>query len=84
MLFRLRHIWFFSTIARLARLGQPRGVEIRQWPCTVRAGNRCEVGRCEREVLIALVSVLDVMPLAIIYIVMCVYSKWLKVRCLIN
>ena len=57
---------------------------MRQRPCTVHAGNRCEVGRYEGEVLIALVLVLDVMPLAIIYIVAYVYSKWLKVKYFIN
>jgi len=41
----------------------------------VRAGDGYKVRRCEGEVLIALVSVLDVMPLAIIYIVACIYSK---------
>ena len=50
----------------------------------VRAGDRCEVRRYKREVLIALVLVLNVMPLAIIYIIAYVYSKWLKVRCLIS
>ena len=47
-------------------------------------GDRCEVRRYKREVLIALVSVLNIMPLTIIYIVACIYSKWLKVRCFIN
>ena len=50
----------------------------------VRAGDRCEVKYCEGEILIALVSVLNVMPLAVIYVVTCVYSKWLKVRCFIS
>ena len=50
----------------------------------VRVGDRCEVGRCKGEVLIALVLVLDIMPLAIIYIVTCVYSKWLKIGCFIS
>jgi hypothetical protein len=50
----------------------------------VRAGDRCKVGRYKREVLIALVSVLDVTPLAIIHAVMYMYSKRLKVRCLIG
>ena len=57
---------------------------MRRRPCTVRVGDGCEVRRCEEEVLIALVLVLDVMPLAIIYIVVCVYGKWLKVRCFIS
>ena len=47
-------------------------------------GDRCKVRYYKREVLIALVSVLDIMPLAIIYIVAYVYSKWLKVKCLIG
>ena len=47
-------------------------------------GDGCEVRCCEREVLIALVSVLDIMPLAVIYAVACVYSKWLRVGCLIG
>ena len=84
ILFRLGHIWFFSTIARLARLSWPRGAEMRRRPCTVRAGDGCEVKHYKREVLIALISVLDIMPLAIIYIVACVYSKWLRVRYFIN
>ena len=57
---------------------------MRRWPCTVRVGDRCEVGCYKGEVLIALVSVLDIMPLAIIHTVICVYSKWLRVRCFIN
>ena len=47
-------------------------------------GDRYKVKYCKGEVLIALVSVLDIMPLAIIYIVACVYSKWFKIKCLIN
>ena len=57
---------------------------MRWWPCTVRVGNRCEVRYYKGEVLIALVSVLNIMPLAIIYIVMYVYSKWLRVECFIS
>ena len=75
MLFRLGHIWFSSTTARLARLGRPRGVEMRRRPCTVRVGDRCEVKCYKREVLITLVLVLDIMPLAIIYVVACIYNK---------
>ena len=41
----------------------------------VRAGDRYKVGRCKGEVLIALVSVLDITPLAIIYTVVYIYSK---------
>ena len=55
-------------------------METRRQPCTVHVGNGCEVRYYKREVLIALVLVLDIMPLAIIYIVIYVYSKWLKVR----
>ena len=50
----------------------------------VHVGDKYEVGCYKGEVLIALVLVLDVMPLAIIYTVACTYSKWLKVRCLIS
>ena len=84
MLFRLGRVWFSSTIAKLARLSRPRGVETKQRPCTVRAGDRCKVGRYKGEVLITLVLVLNIMSLAVIYAVACVYSKWLKVRCLIG
>ena len=71
-------------MAGLARLSRPRGAETRRRPCTVRAGDRCEVKYCKGEVLITLVLVLNIMPLAIIHAVICVYSKWLKVRCLIS
>ena len=84
MLFRLGHVWFFSATARLARLSQLRGVEMRRRPCTVYIGDGCKVKHYKGEVLITLVLVLDVMPLAIIYIVACVYSKWLRVGCLIG
>ena len=50
----------------------------------VRVGDGYKVKHCEGEVLITLVSVLDIMPLAVIYAVACVYSKWLKVKCLIG
>ena len=50
----------------------------------VRVEDRCEVKCCKGEVLISLVLVLDIMPLAIIYIVICAYGKWLKVGCFIN
>ena len=50
----------------------------------VYAGDRCEVKCYKGEVLITLVSVLDVMPLAIIYIVACVYGKWLKIKYFIS
>ena len=57
---------------------------MRRRPCTVRIGDGCEVKCYKGEVLIALVSVLDVMPLAVIYIVAYVYGKWLRVRCFIG
>ena len=57
---------------------------MRRRPCTIHVGDRYKVKHCKREVLITLVSVLDIMPLAIIYIVTCVYGKWLKVKCLIS
>ena len=41
----------------------------------VRAGDGYKVRRCEGEVLITLVSVLDIIPLAIIYAVAYTYSK---------
>ena len=50
----------------------------------VRIGDRYEVKYYKGEVLIALVLILDIIPLAIIYVVACVYSKWLKVRCFIG
>ena len=84
MLSRLKHIWFFSTIARLAQLSRPKGAETRQRPYIVYIGDGCEVKYYKGEVLIALVSVLDIMPLAIIYIVTYVYSKWLRVKCFIG
>ena len=72
---RLGHVWFSSATARLVRLSRPRGAEMRRRPCTVRAGDGCKVGRYKGEVSIALVSVLDVTPLAIIYVVAYTYSK---------
>ena len=57
---------------------------MRQWPYIVRVGDKCEVKYYKGEVLITLISVLDIMPLAVIYIVMYMYSKWLRVRCFIN
>ena len=84
ILFRLGHIWFSSATARLVRLGRPGGAEIRRRPCTVHVGDRCEVRCYKGEVLITLVSVLNIMPLAIIHIVACIYNKWLKVRCFIS
>ena len=71
-------------MAGLARLGRPGGAETRRRPCTVRAGDGCKVKYCEGEVSIALISVLNIMPLAVIHVVACIYSKWLKVRCFIG
>ena len=71
-------------MAGLARLGQPRGVETRRQPYTVRVGDRCKVKYYKGEVLITLVSVLDIIPLAVIYAVIYIYSKWLRVRYFIN
>ena len=84
MLFRLKYVWFFGAIARLARLGRPGGAETRRRPCMVRVGDKCEVKCCKGEVSIALVLVLNIMPLAVIYIVIYMYGKWLKVKCFIN
>ena len=50
----------------------------------VRAGDRCKIRHYKGEVSIALVLVLDIMPLAVIYTVACVYSKWLRVGCFIG
>ena len=50
----------------------------------VRVGDGYKVKHYKGEVLIALVLVLDIMPLAIIYAVACVYGKWLKVKCFIS
>jgi hypothetical protein len=75
MLSRLGHIWFSSATARLARLSQPRGAEIRRRPCIVCAGDGCKVRHCKGEVLITLVSVLNIMPLAVIHAVAYVYNR---------
>ena len=71
-------------MAGLARLSRPRGAEMKWQPCTVRAGDGYKVRHYKGEVLIALVSVLNIIPLAVIYIVAYIYSKWLKVKCLIS
>ena len=84
MSFKLGRVWFSSTIARLARLSRPRGVEMRRQPYTVYIGDGCKVRYCKREVLITLVLVLNIMPLAVIYIVVYIYNKWLRVKCLIS
>ena len=57
---------------------------MRQRPCIVCVGDRYKVRYYKEEVLIALVLVLDVMPLAVIYIVVYIYGKWLRVRCFIG
>ena len=57
---------------------------MRRQPYTVRTGDRCKVRHYKGEVLITLVLVLDVMLLAIIYTVACVYSKWFRVKYLIS
>jgi len=75
ILFRLGRVWFSSAMARLARLSRPRGAETRRQPYTVRAGDGYKVRRCEGEVLITLVLVLDITPLAIIRVVTCAYGK---------
>ena len=62
-------------MARLARLSQPRRAETRQRPCIVRAGDRYKVKHYKEEVSITLVSVLDVMPLVIIYAITYAYGK---------
>ena len=75
MLFKLKYIWFSSAIAGLAWLGRPGGAEARRRPYTVRVGDGCEVRYYKGEVLITLISVLNIMPLAIIYTVICIYSR---------
>jgi hypothetical protein len=75
ILSKLGRVWFSSTTAGLAQLSWPRGAEIRQWPCIIRAGDGCKVKHYKREVLITLVSVLDIMPLAVIHVVTYIYSK---------
>ena len=72
---RLGRIWFSSATARLAQLSRPRGAETRRRPYTVRVGDGCKVRRYRGEVLIALVSVLAIISLAVIYAVAYIYSK---------
>jgi hypothetical protein len=62
-------------MAGLVQLSQPKGVEIRRRPCIVHAGDRFKVRHYKGEVLITLVLVLDVIPLAIIYVVAYIYGK---------
>ena len=80
----LGRIWFSSTTARLARLSRPRGAEIRRRPYIVRVGDGYKVRRYGGKVLIALVSVLAIILLAIIRAVAYTYSKWLRVKYLIS
>ena len=75
MLSRLKYVWFSGATAGLARLGRPGGVEMRRRPCMVYVGDRYKVRYYKGEVLITLVLVLNIMLLAVIYIVTCVYSK---------
>ena len=75
MLSRLGRVWFSSVMARLARLGWPGGAETRRRPYTVRAGDGYKVRRYKGEVLITLVSVLNITPLAVIHAVAYIYSK---------
>jgi hypothetical protein len=48
---------------------------MRRWPYIVCAGDKYKVRYYKGEVLITLVLVLDITPLAIIYIVAYIYSK---------
>ena len=75
ILSKLGHVWFSSATARLAQLSRPRGAKTRQRPYIVCAGDRYKVRRCKKEVLITLISVLDIMPLAVIYAVIYAYNK---------
>ena len=50
----------------------------------VYVGDRYKVRYYKGEVLITLVLVLNVMPLAIIYIIACIYNKWLRVKYFIS
>ena len=75
MLFRLGRVLFFSTIARLARLSRPKGVEMKRRPYTIRAGDEYKVRRYGGEVLITLVSVLNIIPLAVMRAVIYIYNK---------
>ena len=55
---RLGRIWSSpNIIARLACLSQLSGAVPRQWPCTRRAGNGCEVRCCGGVVFIIYVLV---------------------------
>ena len=71
-------------MARLPRLSWPKGAEMRRRPYTVHAGDRYKVGRYKREILSTLVSVLNIIPLAVIHAVAYIYSKWLKAKCFIS
>jgi hypothetical protein len=62
-------------MARLMQFSQPKGAEIRRWPCMVYTGDEYKIKHYKGEVLIALVSVLNITPLAVIYMVIYTYSK---------
>ena len=47
-------------------------------------GDKYEVRRYKKKVLIALVLILNIIPLAVIYMVACIYGKWLKIKYFIN
>jgi len=57
---------------------------MRRWPYIVRAGDRYKVRRYRGEVLTALVLALAITPLVIIYAVVYIYGKYLKVGCFIG
>jgi hypothetical protein len=57
---------------------------MRWWPCIIHTGDGYKVRCCKGEVLITLVLVLNITPLAVIYVVAYTYSKWLKVKCFIG
>ena len=65
-------------------LSQSRGAETRRRPCIIYMGDKYKVKYYKGKVLITLVLVLDIIPLAVIYIVIYIYSKWLRVRYLIS
>jgi hypothetical protein len=75
MLFKLGHVLFSSAIARLVRLSWPKGAEMRRRPCIVHAGDKYKVKHYKREVSIALVLVLDIVPLAVICMVIYIYNR---------
>ena len=84
ILSRLGRVWSSSTITRLMRFSQPKGAEIRRRPYTVYIGDGYKIRHYRGEVLITLVLTLAVKPLAVIYIVIYIYSKYLKVKYFIS